>query len=473
MTYIKAGDKEWFRSSLGKSAFTSKIYRGLPLDYYLPGIEATVTSYKIAARHNHIRLFPKFYMLHDSFLMFYQPADVVSSSIKKNPKRKSAWWRIVRTTITSKEWLELNKVTSNSQELAALAAAQFLAKLLRATADAMEAAKVRNYSTATEFLDKASDSEAEQLFSKGGGASLAEVISSIAKDVKEAVKEYSEAREEAEEALQVLSGSGGYGYNHEALSVLKYLQRPDEFRKRVNIIRWAAIMLKQFTSILPTSITHEQAVSEVGGVVGITKMLRESQLKDIRPEELAALASSNPIAKLYLAVRIAQKQALVTQRAATVKPVIFVDKSGSMAAPFDYAEDVPKISAAAGLALAIYRKLQGEVYLFDTEVEKVPPRKIVETLLTISADGGTSITEVFQEILRIGRRDYVYIIITDAIEYPDENVITELKRRGLAARIRFILTPPAWEEVWLTRNFKYWKAEDIASFMRAARQALQ
>ena len=471
MTFVTAGSDAWFKSGLGKSAFTSKIYRGLPLDHYLPGIQATFEYFNVRKYKEGVRARPKFYMLHDAFMMYYHPAEVVADAVKKNPKKKTVWWSIVRKAITTSHYLQLNRVTAGSEELAALAGAAFLIGLLR---EAQQAASQANVSDAVEFMDKKTVSDASA--AGIGERELEEIAGKAADYAAWMVERYAEAKSEAEEAVAAM-GAGGLGYVHEGLSVWTFLENPDEFRRRVSILKWTAVMMRQFVNLVPTSLVQQQVVSEVGGVMGVAKMLRESQLKDLTAEELAYLAMANGrlgrVARMYFALRVLQKQANVVQRAASIRPVIFVDKSGSMAETFEGGEAVPKISVAAGFALALYRKLQGEVYMFDTEVDKVSPKEVVKTLLTIKADGGTDITEVFREILRIGRRDYVYVIVTDAIEDPDREVIEELKRRGLAQRIRFILVPPAWEKEWLTENFKYYRVTDVASFTRAAVEALR
>jgi uncharacterized protein with von Willebrand factor type A (vWA) domain len=186
----------------------------------------------------------------------------------------------------------------------------------------------------------------------------------------------------------------------------------------------------------------------------------------------------------------------VYRHSAAVRPVIFVDKSGSMAEPLpgepgelgsgDAALrrrlgasehiSVPKISLAAGLALALYRRLGGLVYLFDTECDRVEPRDIVRVLLTISADGGTNIDPVLEEVMRLGRRDYVYIIVSDGITEASQDVLRRFEASGLAGQVRLILVPPSgdgynWVEV-VRRHGRVLRAADVASFTAAARQAL-
>ena len=493
MSFVEPKSEAWYKSGLAKSAFTPKIYGGLPLDTYQPLFDEAFQMYRIRMKKDAgLAVYPKFYMLHDAALMFYRDYATVISSLKKQPKR--AWQKLVANVVKTSDFMRINEVTRGSTELAALAAAKFLASILRVTADRMSEKKING--TAVDFLDRQSPGVITDWFpgsgdgkpapapdipgtpgasgSGSGGVVTTEDIVKALEDTKRTVEDYKQARDEGEEAAGILGGgAGGNSYAHDALSVWAYLENPDEFRRRVRILRWAAIMLKEFSNTIPTSLQHQQMISLYGGITGISRMTVESQLRDITPQELAALAVRNErLAKLLkydFLLRLLSKQVTVYQRAATIKPVIFVDKSGSMAEYFE--ADIPKISVAAGFALALYRKLNGEVYLFDTEVERVKPSDVVKTLLTIEADGGTNITEVFRTILEIGRKDYIYIIVTDAIEHPDENMIGELFRRGLGQRVRFIIVPPAWEEPWLQR-FWYRKVTDLASFRAAARASL-
>ena len=464
MFFTTAGSETWFKSGLGKSAFTSKIYNGLPLDYYLPGIQHSFEYYHIllkASRNIRGKLVPKFYMFHDSFMMFYQPSEIVYSAIKKKPKKQTAWWKLISEFIKSSEYAKLNRVTAHSQELAALAAAKWLHNIIARDSQVAMIATVKGVEGALEML--AQDKQ-----------KAIQLASEAAKTALEAVMEYREAKEDAKEAIGLIVGSGGYGYSHEALSVLTFLKKPDEFRRRVRILKLTAVFMRKFVTETPASLTHQQAVSQFGGVMGVARMLRESQLKDILPQELAILkARSMPkdLAKTVFALKLLQKQVMVLERGATVKPVVFVDKSGSMAETFGLAS-VPKISVATGLALALYRKFDADVYLFDTEVEKVKPRDVVRTLLTISADGGTRIAEVLEEVLRIGKRDRVYIVVSDGIDEVDDEVVREVRVAGLADRVRFILVPPAWERPWL-KNFRYVYANSVAEFTTAVRKMLR
>jgi Uncharacterized protein containing a von Willebrand factor type A (vWA) domain len=245
---------------------------------------------------------------------------------------------------------------------------------------------------------------------------------------------------------------------------------------------FARVFYSRFLTAVPTSMIHQQLVSVYGGINGVTRMFSEKQLTDILPSELV-LAHLGEAGKALLALKILQKQLTVYQRAASVKPVIFVDKSGSMAEELEYSkrdreihESAPKISLASGLALALYRKLDADVYLFDTEIEKVNPSRVVEVLLTIQADGGTNIDPVLEEITRIGKKDYIYLIISDGITEASEDVLKKFAESGLVSRTKLILIPPAstrykWVKLLDSyRNVEY--ASNVAEFESVAKSVL-
>jgi uncharacterized protein with von Willebrand factor type A (vWA) domain len=438
--FITHNSETFFRLGLAKSAFRNDIYDNLPLDIFMPSINF-VQRQLLRER----RLRPKMYMSHDSYFMFLKSFEKVASSLKKSNKAAPAWHKIVSQTIKSEKFIRLNELTAGSDVLAQLVATQFLKSLLSSRdIDISEA-------------DKQFSQALQQQSSQGqqGGQSTAvsqDTIKQILKDFEQAtgpvvdnalgealgaVREYSESQGEAQEAMQLLAGRGGNGFSLEALSVLAFLEKPDEYRKRVRLLASTAKMLRQFTAVIPTSLTHQHTVSMVGGIDGVARMWADKQLSDVLPSELA-LSQLGPAGRALLAAKLAQRQLMVWQRSATVRPVVFVDKSGSMGGNFP-GDNVAKISVATGFALAVYRRLDADVYLFDTEVERVGPNDIVRVLLTIDADGGTNIDAVLEEILRIGKRDYLYLIISDGITEAENNVMKRWVESGLAKRTRLVL----------------------------------
>ena len=459
--FITPNTDTYFKSGLAKSAFKNEIYRDLPLDFYIPNI----TEVSKLSKELH-KIMPKFYQSHDAFMMFYQPFDVVLKSLKKSNKASPVWQRIIEKTVKSDEFYDINKITANSVDLSILASIQFLKNLLmKIDVDKLQMKQTKT--SQTQQLQAQIDQMIDEITTKA--------VDSAIKDTLNTLTEYKNTKESAEEAIATLAGSGGHGYTKEALSILTFLKEPDKFRKKVRILKYAKTYFTKFLTAVPTSLSHQQIVSIYGGVNGITRMFSEKQLSDILPGELV-LTQLGDVGKTLLALKIVQKQLTVYQRSASLKPVIFIDKSGSMAESFTYREDVPKISVSSGLALALYKKLNADIYLFDTEVEKVSPAKIVETLLTIDADGGTDIDPVLEEIVRISKQEYLYIIISDGITEANDDVLKKFTESGLAKRTKLILIPPAssgYNWVYLLKQYNnVVRAEDVVKFEVAVQNVL-
>jgi len=460
LSFITPESETYFKSGLAKSAFHRSIYQELPLDYYIPSIQA---AQKLTMELTLRRIAPKFYQAHDSFLMFYKPYEVVNTSLKRQNKAAPLWRDTIDRVVKDTRFYDLNKITQGSDELSILAATRFLLSLLRR----IDFEYIHNLQRQAQGRPQ-TPAVAEGILKDAINASL--------ETVQEAISEYSEGKEVAEEAVSVLVGAGGHGFTKEALSVLRFLEKPDEFRKRVRLLKFARLFYTRFLTAVPTSLVHQQLSSFYGGVNGITRMFSERQLVDILPSELV-LTQLGDVGRALLAVKLAQRQLSVYQRAASVKPIIFIDKSGSMAEPFEgYRGETPKISVATGLALALHRKLDADVYLFDTEVEKVNPAKVVETLLTIEADGGTDVDPVIEEIARLGKQEYLYVIISDGITSSNEEILKKFIASGLAKRTKLILVPYAsdhynWVRVLKSFGNVYY-AKDVAEFEAAVKSVL-
>jgi uncharacterized protein with von Willebrand factor type A (vWA) domain len=470
--FLKPDSEAFFRSGLAKSAFRNTVYSDMPLDYYLPQIHSTRKLTKELTN-----VFVKLYHAHDAYLAFYQPYNVVYSSLKKSNKIAPLWHRIITTAVSDPKFLDLNQLTRQSSELSIVAAAKFLSRFFSRFGfwrleDLQERLRSQDQKGTLQQSQQAqAEKEAiERIIEEEGGRAVEEAV----KETLETVQEYEEASSEAEEVATSLGGPGGSWYTKEALSVWVFLKKPDDFRRKVKILKLARDYFSKFMAITPTSLIHQQLVSVYGGTNGVTRMTNEKQLPDILPSELA-VAQLGDVGRALLAVKIAQKQLMTYQRAATVKPVVFVDKSGSMAHEFSYSVDVPKISVAAGFALALHRKLNADVYLFDTECEPVNPAKIVKTLLEIEANGGTDIDPVLKEIMHLGKEEYLYIIISDGITEASDDILRKFER--LAKRTKLIVVPPGlgarfkWVEL-LNAHKNVKDVKDVAEFERAAVSAI-
>jgi len=465
---ITPESESFFRSGLAKSAFKPSIYQSLPLDYYLHNITDTQ---KLAFELTSRRIMPKFYQSHDSFLMYYQPYETVYASLKRTNKAAPLWRAIIEKAINDIRFYDFNKVTQHSTELSILAATKFLRSLLKEV-DVEEVQKQQAQAQQSQDVPLLTKLTAAKALDEA----VTEAVTRAMSEAIKAVNEYAEAKEEAESAIVALAGPGGTGFSKEALSVLRFLQNPDDFRKRVKLLRYAKVFCRKFLTLVPTSLVHQESVSIYGGINGVDRMFSEKQLSDTLPSELV-LAQLGDAGKALLALKVAQKQLMVYRRAASIKPILFVDKSGSMVEPFEWRREEPKISVASGLALALHKKLDADVYLFDTEVTKVNPPNVIDVLLKIEADGGTDIDTVLEEIMKIGKKDYLYIIISDGITEASTETWKEFKESGLLERTRVILVPPAdmsyrnWLRELDKRGYVL-RATDVAQFERAVGKAL-
>ena len=464
-------DDAFIRAGLAKSAFRESIYEGLPWTYYMDYI----VSVQRMLRHM-VRVLPRVYQAHDAFLMFYRNYDTVWRSLKQQNKAAPIWHRVISEAIRKENFYEVNRFTRGSTDLSILAAYQFLRNILnRVWSRQLEQIQQQLQQQLQQVKDPRAINKAINDALAGFNTAAILAIKEEAKQALQealtAVREYAEAKSEAEAAIDMLVGSGGSGFSKEALSVLHFLEHPDDFRRRINILRWTRVFTTQFMATLPTSFSHEQVVSSVGGISGVGR-LNSNKVSDILPSELALmnLPGFENIGRALFAVKYTSKQLMAYQHATAVKPIVFVDKSGSMASNLE--GNVPKISIAAGVALAMHRKYNADVYLFDTEVTAVKPADVVNTLLTISADGGTNIDPV---INHINKTDYIYIIISDGITEASEQYLAVLRR--FAPRVKLILVDyhsvPNYNWVQLLKQFNnVMLVNDVASFETAVKRAL-
>jgi uncharacterized protein with von Willebrand factor type A (vWA) domain len=449
-----------------RSAFKSKIFEPYGVEFYWVGIERTSMLARLFG------LAPKRYQATDAYMMYFKNVAEVAAALKEKNRHAPAWRAFIESVIKSPNYVKLNLLTRGSMELSAAAAVRMIAKLGYAR-------------KRIEELDEAMKQLAEGRVPPGmetdvataGGpqrflmalekevASRGAAVAKELDEVAEELKQYMEAKGEAEAAVAVLSG--GHSYSLEGLSIWHFYERPDEFRRRVKLLRDAARMFRRFMSVF--SEPAEQMASLWGGISGATLMTRYEQVVDATPYELAAADESPEL----FAVKVATKQMIVRERGTKLRLILYVDKSGSMAEPVE--GGVPKISVATGLALALHRKYNAEVYLFDTEVDRVAPRDVIETLLKIRADGGTDISQVMEDVLRHASGNSMYIIISDGItDAPKELVDIFIKKCG--RRTRLILIPPADERYGWIKELKklgnVYHAKDVAQFEKAAVQAV-
>jgi uncharacterized protein with von Willebrand factor type A (vWA) domain len=472
-------DETFIRAGLTKSAFRESIYEGLPWQYYMDYIVSVQRMLK-----HMVRILPRVYHAHDAFMMFYKPYDLVWRSIKQQNKAAPIWHKIIQETIRRENYYEVNRFTRGSTELSILAAYQYLRNILnKVWSRQLEQMQQQLQQQLQQINDPREANRiirnvVDQTFSTVG---LKDMAKEALGEALQAVQEYSDAKAEAEAAIEALVGSGGSGFDKEALSVLHFLDHHDDFRNRVRILHWARVFTTQFMTTLPISFSHEQVTSTVGGISGVGR-INGGKVSDILPSELALmnLPGFENIGRALFAVKYASRQLMAYQHAVAIKPVVFVDKSGSMAGGIKAGKyiiegEVPKISVAAGVALAMHRKYNADIYLFDTEVTAVKPVDVVNTLLTISADGGTNIDSVIEEINRINKTDYIYIIISDGITEASEQHLATLRR--FVHSVKLILVDYTYEPNYnwvqlLKQHNNVMLVNDVASFENAVKRAL-
>jgi uncharacterized protein with von Willebrand factor type A (vWA) domain len=447
-----------------RSAFKARIFEP-GFEFHWVGIERTL----VLARQWGIA--PKRYQVSDSYIMYFKDAKDVVAALKTRNRLAPAWRAFVESIVKSPSYARLNQLTRGSVELSVAAAVRTFVELGYARRKIDELNEVMRQLEEGR-VPRGMEADAVSL---GGprrllaalerqaasyGKSAAEELDRIAEELKR----YAEARGEAEAAVAALCS--GRGYTLEGLSVWRFLSDPDGFRRRVGLLRDAAKMFRRFMSAFGEPA--EQAPSLWGGISGVTQMTRYEQVADAVPHELAI---ADELPELF-AAKVATKQMAVRERGVRPRLVIYVDKSGSMAGAMP--DGVPKISAAAGLALALHRRFGAEVYLFDTEVDRVAPKDVVETLLKIRADGGTNISRVMEEALRKPGNS-IHMIISDGITDAPGGLVGRFVQK-CGRRTRLILIPPAGERYGWVQELKrlnnVFHVRDVAQLEKAALQAV-
>ena len=434
---------------LKRSAFLPSVYAPLSAEYFVPHAEVAQDLLKDTCRAS----FP-LYMALDAFTVFYKPAEEAAEHLSKPPT--TLWQRLIASLYTGwsesapgalKAMLEVNRITRGSVNLSIVAAVNFLKALLPSRGDGGE----------EDFIGKLQEEREVRPQERG---SWSHRLKQALEEAMKEVEEYAELEAELEAALSGLPG--GRGFTHDALSVLRYLARPDDFRRRVTLLRELRRSLEVFSRALPSGGGVEVVESLYGGVSGVSQLRDMRQLFDLVPAELA-------LPPELVALRALTGSAVVRRRAASVRPAVFVDKSGSMTGSMPWGlqterggeggsrSSVPKVSAAAGLALAMWKKYRADVYLFDTEVQAVQPRDVYRVLMLISADGGTRIAEVLREAARLPPARPV-VVLTDGIDDPEREPVERAVERG---NVTFVLIPPAERRKWMS-GFRVVQIESVA-----------
>ena len=400
-----------------------------------------ITDYWKQLKPKNLHANLKHYQRHDLFNLFY------SSQVSFNNKN-TAWSSLLKTLSKQLEFIKVKKFTEGDEELSALMTSRIMIRILQE-------------------MEKQNQQQGQ-----GNQSSQQQIVDAIKNELSQGYKqiqEYKEGREEMQQLMMML-GNGGNAFSNDALSLLKYLQSPDDLRQRIKMLKDTFIMLRKFSVELPASFRKSQLSSDQGEVSRIEKLMRETQITHMISGEYSylALARNNDLAKLLFSMRYVNRELLVYRGSASPKVSLYIDKSGSMS---EHLEGVPKISLAAGLGLAMLKKFDDtKIFMFDTEVTETDRNKIVQTLLTIAADGGTNIAEVLHRIKEVDDKKTIHVVISDGVDEVSESVINSIPSE-LRRRIVFILIE-ANAPQWL-QNFRYYPVKTLAEFQQAVSNSLK
>jgi uncharacterized protein with von Willebrand factor type A (vWA) domain len=469
-------DELFKKYGLYKQAFTPEIFKpGNYRRYY----NYIMELYDMVVRLQRAK--PHLYQLYDVLLMFLRNYATVQRSLKKNNPSAPVWHFIIKRAVKSEDFYKVNKMTSGSLELSLIAGLGFLREVLKEW-------KGSN-------LEKTQEELKKQLGGQGQGqgqgeraiqdtiehainGSVDDLIDRALANALGSAQEYDALRSQAGGALAEMGiggGSGGNGFSLEGLSMLLFLEDPDEFRARVRLLRDVVKIMRRFEDRVRV-LTKESVVSRWGGVAGVGF---GDNLSDVLPSELGLLGVEDEkvrqVGRTLFAWKLVTSTLQVIERATGLEFDIYIDKSGSMDEYIGRGENrAQKIALAAGLGLAVLKRNVGRVYLFDTELFEVDKTEIVRTLLTVRADGGTNIEPVLEEILK-RNGDRRHLIISDGItEVANEELLGRF--REIADRVFLILINEEplnynWVSVLKERGnvFSVW---DVASFEEAVSRVI-
>jgi hypothetical protein len=349
-----------------------------------------------------------------------------------NPRVRGGWKAILSRYHSTDAYRGLNEAINGDPLLAKYSSIHFLNTLLK---KAEEEVEKEADSEKLEAGDPVSALEAVLDQKRDQGQSEAQKI------VEEVVSALEEEAREIRRDIEAVET-----FSHIGIPVAELLEKPEEFRLRarnriiVHLVRFLRRLGRE-------SSGAKQAKTQtlLGGIpVGVKRMQRWSELVRLVPAEM--------LDEELFSYRLASKQVLVRESYGGIPDtVVYLDKSGSMGGSIEYVsaagrESVPKISFAAASALALAQSLRRMgaklvLKLFDVEVHEpiFDYGQLVEVLLRIRADSGTSITRVLEDAIQNHRDDKV-VIVSDGIDEVDEGVVGAAKAIGLDVHVVLIRT---------------------------------
>lgn len=380
------------------------------------------------------------HFLMDAFQLHYRPYD----TLVPNPLVSNSWKDIVMGEMAKKEYRALNEKTAHNSALALLASQNFV--------DAVTGVAMRNRNVIPPDIQQQVQQQnqqqnqqksrgnnpnsqnnqqnpqnqqgtspfsftqfmqALQMMAQGSYGNQA-AASNIQGQMSAAVQQ---AVEQSDQMASVMNS-----FTHTGVPMRK-LMDPDEMRSVLSnrIVISLAGALKKLSVADPGKSTTKPSVKR-GIPIGVKGMRSFAEVIDLTPQEYL---NDNDL----FAYRVASRKALVRQRFSSQNQyLVYLDKSGSMDGGMKFmGEYAPKIAVAAANALSLARYLKGHggkmtLKLFDTEVQEpiTDMWGLLKTLASISADGGTNLTQVLEDIRENGK-DRKCVIISDGIDDIEES----------------------------------------------------
>lgn len=380
----------------------------------------------------------------DSSIIHFKPW----SSIVFNPHVKGGWKAILERYHESDAYKALNNAVAGDAMLSKYATVHFLNALFKKSEEQLKQVTGVSWK---DMQDPVGSLLQLLLDTQVAPQKANKVVQAIASALE---REAEEIRKDIEAAES---------FSHIGVPIATLLEKPDEFRQKarnrivVNLVKFLQRLRRE-----APSLKQAKAPTLVGGrPLGVKRIQRWSELASILPIDY--------VDDNLLSYRIASRSVRVSERYGSISDhVVYLDKSGSMgesivyrSSPTQY-EYVPKISFATASALALAYRLRQvgarmTLKLFDVEVHDPISNfvQLIDTLVKISADSGTNISNVLEDATKNHRDDKI-IIISDGIDEVSDESVKKAKSAGLDITCIFIKT----ENALLRKNFKCLRIEE-------------
>ena len=406
-------------------------------DYSAPVLRSS--TYDLTKHYGEADVTIGSHFLMDAFLMHVRPYE----SLVPNPLASNSWKEILEKEMHDPKYQELNQKISRNPMLSMMATRNFLDAVIDVGRRGQSAIPP-NIMNAAQQPQQGNPPGQQQPPKQGqqgsqqnpggfnfntfmnamqglhnGNAGNQSVLNSLMANISTAA---SGAAERSEEMMSMMSS-----FSHSGIPMRKLVD-PDEMREILAnrlVVSLAKVMKK-----LSTDETGRSSVKPSvrrGLPIGVKTMRTFAEIPDIIPQEM--------LNEDLLNYRIASRTVHVRERFASMnRYMVYLDKSGSMGGTVQFdAMRVPRIAVAAASAMGLAGTLRRHggsmsLKLFDTEVQEPVSDMwdLLRTLARISADGGTNITRVLEDIQKSGR-DYKTVIISDGIDSIQEDAAAAVR----------------------------------------------